>query len=349
MPRRLTFNEDEQLLMQSAQDFFSSNMPISHQRQLRDAGDSRGYDPALWGRMAAQMGWAGMLIAEEDGGSDFGLAGLGIVAECSGHCLSPSPLISNAVIAASVLRAAGSQGDRLAALAAGKLHCAMALEEQSWHAPERIATSATQKASGWAIHGSKTFVPDACGSEMLLVLARTETGSTGTNGLSLFAVASDAAGVQLQPIQSVDSRNFASLQLDNATGTLLGEAGAGWNLLEPALDNARIALAAEMFGIAEECFNRTLDYLRERKQFGVPIGSFQGLQHRAATMYAELEVARSAMLAGVLSEPGEGRAANASLAKGTVGEVLKLITNEAVQMHGGMGVTDELDFGLLES
>lgn len=342
---RLTLSEEEQHLERTAQAFFADKMPVAHLRGLRDGGDQLGYAPQMWREMAG-LGMAGPLVPEQAGGLDFGLGGLGVLAREAGRHLSPSPLLSTATLGASLLGAAGQgQLERLRLLAEGGLVTALALEEKSRHDPEGGAASAQRQGGGWVLSGSKTFVADGAGCDLLLVVAQLG----GEGGIGVFAVPPDAQGVAVTRLHSADSRNFAGVELDGVAldeGALLCAGSEARAALDTALDRGRVVLAAEMLGMADECFARTVEYLKERKQFGARIGSFQALQHRAATMYSELEVARSAVLAAQNEADPQALPVAASLAKGSMGPALLLVTNEAIQMHGGMGVTDELDLGL---
>lgn len=349
---RLVYTEEENFLRDTAQNFFADRMPVSHLRQLRDSEDSLRYSRDLWRQMAA-LGWAGILLPEELGGADFGLTGAGILMEEAGRTLAPTPLLSTAVLGASLLYASGASGNRqewLRQLIGGDFIVALALDEQGWHDPARIETSAELKSGSWKLSGEKTFVADGIGADLYLVVARSG-GRDKAEELSLFAVPADTSGLQTQPLQTADSRNYAHLKLDKASvpgDALLGEKGDAAALLDDALDRGRACLAAEMIGSAQQVFDTTLEYLRERKQFGVPIGSFQALQHRAARIYCELELSRSAVTAALTSpqDKPDDFARLASLAKAHACKSFDLASSEAVQMHGGMGVTDELDIGL---
>ena len=354
MPQRLILNEEEQLVRESAKSFFTNKMPVQHMRNLRDRSDPLGYDRNLWQQMA-EIGWTGMLVPEAFGGVEFGPSGICILAEEAGRTLAPSPLFSTATLAASLLsRAAESQirNDLLTQIASSEAVIGVALDEASWHDVTRTQATATQVASGYALNGEKVFIADGTSASAYLVLVRSSGENGQSEGLSLFAVKSEALPSDaVTPLKTLDSRNYARLSLNNQIVTAehaLGSIGSAAILLEPALDLGRAFLAAEMLGMAQECFDRTLEYLKERQQFGVKIGSFQALQHRAAKMFSELDATRSIVLAAALAlqDGDEGTTALAAAAKAKAGETAYLVTNEAMQMHGGMGVTDELDFGL---
>lgn len=348
----LVLNEEQLLLQSTARDFLAQIAPVSALRQLRDEHDSLGYEPQLWLQMA-ELGWASIILPEQYGGLDFGFAGLGIILEETGRTLAASPLLASGVIGASAVLLGGDETQKsalLPAIANGSLTLALALEESHHHRPHHIATSAVLHQDHCILDGSKTFVIDGHSADKLVVVARSGANTADTDGISLFLVDADTPGVHIQRTQLADSRNAANIRFENVRidrSQLLGEAGHGWSILEPVLDRGRIALAAEMMGYAVECFDRTVNYLKERRQFGVLIGSFQALQHRAAHMQAELELSRSVILQALsaVDESPDQLALLASLTKARLNELVKLVTNEAVQMHGGIGVTDELEIG----
>jgi alkylation response protein AidB-like acyl-CoA dehydrogenase len=340
----LILSEEARMVRDTAHDFFRQRSPITALRKLRDSNDPDGFSRDLW-RQIAELGWTGFLVAEDDGGSAFGMTGLAQVMEASGRTLAATPLISTALLGASLLSTAGSEqqkADYLQPLLAGDHILALALEETTRHAPDRIALTAERDGSGYRLNGQKSFVLDGHIADTLIVAARTP------RGITLFLVPGVAA-IRTRLIM-VDSRNVARIRLDNlAVGpeAVLGRADGGADLLDLTLDRARAGLAAEMLGSAQEAFDRTVQYLKDRRQFGVPIGSFQALKHRAAQMFCEVEITRSAVLAAVssLDQNGNDAAALASLAKAKANETLFLCGNEAVQMHGGIGMTDEHEIG----
>jgi alkylation response protein AidB-like acyl-CoA dehydrogenase len=348
----LTLDSDAALLRETALDFFRERAPVSALRKLRDDRDPVGFSTALWREMAA-LGWAGFLVAEEHGGSDFGAVGLGQVLEAAGRNLTATPLISTALLGASALSLAGSAAQKqahLPALAAGERIAALALEEGPHHAPYRVATAARRSGKGWRLDGEKRFVLDGHVADLLIVVARTAGRSDDAKGVTLFLVPGDAPGVARTRTLMVDSRNAALIRLDGVElgdDAVLGTVDGGGEILDRVLDRARAGLAAEMLGGASEAFERTVQYLKDRKQFGVPIGSFQALKHRAAQMFCEIELARSAVIAALAAfdagDPGARRLA--SLAKAKAGDAFFLVGNEGVQMHGGIGMTDEHEIG----
>jgi len=350
----LVLNEEQRLLRDAARGFLNGHAPVSALRELRDSADPLGYSASTWQQMA-ELGWASIILPEQYGGLDFGFQGLGAVLQETGRTLTASPLLASAVIGASAILLGGSDQQREALLpqiAAGQLTLALALEESNHHNPLAIGTALSAEANpdGWSLHGRKLFVVDGHSADKLIIAARTEGSPGDSTGISLFLLDGDATGVQRKRTIMADSRNAANIDFDGVQVTpdqLLGDAGEAWQTLEAVLDRGRVALAAEMLGNCLEAFERTLQYLTEREQFGVKIGSFQGLQHRAAIMFTELELSRSVVLQALSSVDDDPAQLPllASLAKARLNDVSKLVSNEAVQMHGGIGVTDELEIG----
>ncbi|MDD9888902.1 MAG: acyl-CoA/acyl-ACP dehydrogenase [Gammaproteobacteria bacterium] len=351
----LVLNEDQQLLKDSAKNFCQQNSPVSVLRRLRDSKDEIGFDQNLWKQML-ELGWAGMAIPEAYGGFDFGYSGLGIVLEESGRKLTSSPLISTVLIGATAINEIGSEEQKrelLPKIAAGELMLSLALDEGIVHCPNRIKATATKSEDGYRISGEKTFVLDGHVADKLIVVARTSGETENAEGISLFLVDTGLAGVNISRTWMVDSRNSAKVSFDNVNidaACLLGDENGGFAALDYVLDIARIGLAAEMLGSIEEVFERIVEYLKQREQFGVLIGSFQGLQHRAANMYSEIELCKSVVRAALAaldnkSSERDEIAELASITKAKLSEVFFLVSNEGVQMHGGIGMTDEFDIG----
>ena len=349
----LILNEEQQSLKDIASEFLQSNAPVTHFREIRDTQNELGYDESLWMEMV-NLGWSGILIPEEYGGFDFGMVGMGSILEEAGKTLTPSPLFSTGVLGASLLTLGGNDSQKqtyLPQIVDGTLTTALALEESNRHAPYSIDTQAKKNGDQFVISGCKNFVIDGHSSNLLIVAARTEGSLNDESGITLFLVNSDSQGVEITKTSMVDSRNAANIKFSDVTvssDNILGEENNGASLLEVVLDRAQIAISAEMLGNASQAFNLTLEYLKERKQFGAVIGTFQALQHRAAEMYSELELTKSSVIAAcnAVDENSNDLRRMASLAKFKSGETNHLITNEAVQMHGGVGVTDEYDVGL---
>ncbi|MES2035215.1 MAG: acyl-CoA dehydrogenase family protein [Pseudomonadota bacterium] len=343
-------NEEQTMLRDAAKGWAQESSPVAKLRALRDSGSKQDFDPAAWAEMG-QMGWAGVLVPEEFGGSAFGYLGLGLILEETGRTLTASPLLSTAMVGASALILGGSDAQKaewLPKIAEGSVVTALAVDETAHHAPERIALKAAKAGDGWSLTGKKTFVVDGDAADLLIVAARSGGKPGETAGISLFLVDAKAAGVTRRHLALTDSRGAAEITFDGAKGELLGEADKGWDLLEGVLDRARIGAAAEMLGAALQSFEITLEYLKTRTQFGQLIGAFQSLQHRAAKMFTDLEMTRSCIEAALegLDAGGSDNRAAASLAKAKASELAHLVSNEMVQMHGGIGMTDVHDSGL---
>ena len=348
----LVLNEEQRLLQDTARDFFASHAPVAALRHLRDTHDPVGYDPQLWQQMA-DMGWASIILPETYGGLDFGFLGLGVVLEEAGRTLTASPVFASAVVGASAVLLGGSEALKqslLPDIAGGKMTLALALEETHHHNPTSISTTARVQGENFILSGSKCFVLDGHSADKLIVVARTGGTERSSAGLTLLLVDRNASGVHCRRTFLADSRNAANIRFDDVVvpaENALGTVNQGWAILEPVLDRGRVAMAAEMMGSALEVFERTVAYLKEREQFGAPIGSFQALQHRAAHMQAEIELCRSVVLQALstVDDAPHQLPSLASLAKARLNELVKLVTNEAVQMHGGIGVTDAMEIG----
>ena len=349
----LILNEEQQSLKDIAKEFLQKNAPVTHFREVRDTQNQQGYDNSLWQEMV-NLGWSGILIPEEYGGFDFGMIGMGSIFEEMGKTLTPSPLFATGVLGASLISLGGNDNQKqslLPQIVEGNLTTALALEETNRHAPLSIATEAKKEGDNFEISGEKTFVIDGHSANLIIVASRTEGATDDASGITLFLVDPESKGVEITKTSMVDSRNAASIKFNKvivSQSEILGEQNNGAAVLEEVLDRAQIAISAEMLGNASQAFDLTLEYLKERKQFGAVIGTFQALQHRAAEMYSELELTKSSVIAAcnAVDEKSNDLKRMASLAKFKAGETNYLVTNEAVQMHGGVGVTDEYDVGL---
>ena len=344
--------EEQSMLRDAARTWTQEKSPVSAFRKMRDSGQPLGYDPAAFAEMA-EMGWTGVIIPEEYGGSDFGYLSLGLVLEETGRTLTASPLLATALAAASALILGGSDAQKeawLPKLASGEAVATLAIEEGPHHAPEKVALAATKSGAGYTLSGKKVFVLEGMAANVFVVSARTSGKPGDKDGVTLFLVPSDAKGVTRAQLKLADSRGAANVSFDNVqvgADAVLGEEGKGFPLLEKVLDRARAGLAAEMLGSAAQAFDTTLDYLKTRVQFGQVIGSFQALQHRAAKMFTDLELARSCVEAALAAIDNDSPDVPelVSLAKAKVGDTLHLVSNEMVQMHGGIGMTDAHDAG----
>ena len=342
----LVLNEEQVMLKDAARNFLRENAPVSHLRELRDSGNSDGFSRTLWMEIV-DMGWTAILIPEEYGGLGYGYTGMGIVLEESGRTLTPSPLLGTALIGVAALTLAGSETQcaRLLPDVAGGQHLlALACDESSRHQPGTIATRSEAQQNGFRLQGRKTAVLDGHVADTFIVSATT------ASGVSLFLVPADSQGVSVESYPVFDTHAAANVAFEQVAlpeDSLLGALHGGKDELDDILDVARIGAACEMLGIAREVFERTLQYLKDRKQFGVPIGSFQALQHRAAHLFSELEMCKSLVLKALqsLDENPRGNMELASLAKAKLCQTAHTAATEAIQMHGGIGMTDDLDIG----
>jgi alkylation response protein AidB-like acyl-CoA dehydrogenase len=345
-------NEEQSMLRDAAKSWTQEKSPVTAFRKMRDSGVEIGYDANAWNEMA-EMGWAGVIIPEEYGGSAFGYLSMGLILEELGRTLTASPLIASGVGAASALVLGGSDSQKsewLPKIADGSVVGALAVDEGPHHAPEKVALAATKSGAGYSLSGTKTFVIEGLAANLLVVSARTSGKPGDKDGITLFLVPADAKGVSRKRLALADSRGAANITFDKVevgADAVLGAADKGWDVLEKTLDRVRAALAAEMLGSANQAFETTLDYLKVRVQFGQVIGSFQALQHRAAKMFTDLELARSAVEAALQAIDADSPdvAELVSLSKAKMGDVFHLVSNEMVQMHGGIGMTDAHDSG----
>jgi alkylation response protein AidB-like acyl-CoA dehydrogenase len=345
--------EEQSMLRDAARTWTQEKSPVSAFRKMRDANMPLGYDPAAFAEMA-EMGWTGVIIPEAYGGSDFGYLSLGLILEETGRTLTASPIVSTALAAASAIILGGSDAQKdawLPKIASGEMVGTLAVDEGPHHRPQSVKTKAEKSGSGYKISGSKSFVLEGIAAGLFVVSARTSGAEGDVEGISLFLVPADAKGVTRKALKLADSRGAANVTFDGVevgADALLGAEGKGGPLLEKTLDRARAGLAAEMLGSAVQAFETTLDYLKTRVQFGQVIGSFQALQHRAAKMFTDLELARSCVEAALTAIDNDSPDVPelVSLAKAKVGDTLHLVSNEMVQMHGGIGMTDAHDAGL---
>ncbi|MEZ0149007.1 MAG: acyl-CoA dehydrogenase family protein [Candidatus Reddybacter sp.] len=348
----LVLNEEQNMLKESAQGFLSEHAPVAQLRQLRDERSELGYDKATWQQMV-ELGWSGILVPEAHGGLEFGHVGMGQVMEENGRTLTASPLLSTAVLAASAINSAGSEAQKKALLPAiveGSLLLAVALDEGPKYRPAMVTTTATASGEGYVLNGEKQFVCDGHIADKLIISARTSGEASDEQGVSLFIVDSAAPGVEIERVYLADSRNSSMVRLNSVAlgaDALLGEKDSGASLITYLADVANVHLSAELLGMSQEVFERTLQYMKERSQYGALIGSYQGLQHRAAHMFSEIELAKSVVIKALqaLDSNDAQLSLLASVCKAKVSEVATLVTNEGVQLHGGIGMTDELDIG----
>ncbi|MGX7952056.1 acyl-CoA dehydrogenase family protein [Tsuneonella sp. HG249] len=348
----LYHTEDQAMLAETAAQFMGEEGAIAKQlrRWREDCQDGFGHD--LWKQMA-EMGFAGVLVPEADGGLGMGHVEAGIVLEEIGRNLTPSPFLTSSVMAATALGHGGDdQRSRwLPGLLSGDSVFAVAVDEGPKHRPERVATRAEKSGNGFRLSGKKDFVVHGASADMIVVAARTAGSDDDDEGVTLFAVPRDASGIGHNSVRLVDGSMASHLTLDRVEldgDAVIGEVDGGREVLNRVLDAGRVGAAAEGIGVARGAMDRTVDYLKQRKQFGKLIGEFQALQHRAAHLYSEVEIARAATIKAqqLLDAGSEQASLFASVAKAKVGKAAGLAVREGVQMHGGIGMTDEYDIGL---
>lgn len=350
---QLVLTEDQELLAKTAADFVAENSPVSRVRELRDSNDTNGYSPKLWKQMA-ELGWLGVPYPESLGGADMGLSELVVILEELGKTLAPEPFLSSVLLGGQAVLLAGSDAQKkgwLPALVEGDKRLALANQEPGVRFDlNRIGVKATRDGDHWKLSGAKTSVIDGVGADGYVIVARTSGENDAREGISLFLAPAATRGLSVESLSRVDSRNAANLTFDDMalpSDALLGAEGEGLPILETVVDRATVGLCAEMLGAMTRAFEDTNNYLKERTQFGVPIGSFQALKHRAAEMFIEVELSRSAVMAAARAVDGGAKDAAklVSLAKARCSDAIVLVTNEAVQMFGGVGMTDEFDIG----
>jgi acyl-CoA dehydrogenase len=349
----LVLTEDQVLLKQTAADFVKKESPVSRVRKLRDERDPDGFSRALWRKMA-ELGWQGMLIPEQYGGLSMGYRDLACVLEECGRNLVPEPLLSTVALGANAVLLGGSEEqkrDILPRVADGSLVMTLAYQEKdSRYDLAKVACRAERRASAYVLDGDKTLVLDGHVADLLVVAARTSGASGDARGVSLFLVPRGTPGLETRRQDAVHLRNVAWVSLRECevpATALLGAEGAGLEVLSSVVDRATAALCAEMLGGMQAAFEMTLDYLKTRKQFGVLIGTFQALKHRAARMFVEIELARSAVMGAcdALDRGAPDARALVSAAKARCSDAGMLVGYEGVQLHGGIGMTDEHDIG----
>ncbi|MCV6597576.1 MAG: acyl-CoA/acyl-ACP dehydrogenase [Mangrovicoccus sp.] len=335
--------EDQQMVRDAAAGFLSASANVDSLRQRRNAtqGGRGAHDPALLQAMA-ELGWYGILLPEDQGGVDLGARAAGLIAQEAGRNLSPLPFLGSAVLAAAVLRDCEDQ-DWAAKLASGEIQIAFAFEEGGKHAPDHVAMQALAMGNSYNLSGAKRHVADLTGADFVITTAQSD------QGLGLFLLATQGTGVQIDPLATVDSGNYAHLQLDHAQAeAVLAIGERAETVLANALRVGRAVAAAELLGLADEAATRTSAYLKERKQFGMTLASFQALQHRAADLYCQIESTRAVVAAALDAiDQADPQAESLSrVAKAKATKTARLAVSEAVQMHGGIGMTDALDIGL---
>jgi acyl-CoA dehydrogenase len=347
----LVITEDQALIAKTAADFVREKSPVARMRALRDGGDATCFSRALWKEMA-ELGWVGLAFPEVHGGAGLGFAELAVVLEELGRTLAPEPFLGTVLLGGQAMLLAGSDAQRqawLPKLCAGDALVTLAHQEaKSRYDAHHVETRAERAGAGWRLTGEKIQVLDGHVADALLIPARTSGGVADAAGLSLFLVTRGAAGLTVTRQTRLDSRGAALVKLDGVAAEGVGAEGQAGALLARVIDRATIGLCAEMLGGMQQAFALTVEHLKTRKQFDVPIGSFQALKHRAADVFIELELARSVVMAAAraVDEDSADVAKLASLAKAKCSDAYVLAANEGVQMFGGVGMTDEYDIGL---
>ena len=346
MPLYLT--EDQTTLKDTIRDFVADAAPVSHMRGLRDADDATGFSRDLW-KQFAEMGFTGIMVAEDQGGLGMGHVEAGIVLEEIGRNLSPSPFLTTAVAAVEALKGSAQAGRWVPGIVAGNTVAALAIDESAKHR-DGIGMKAERSGNGFRLSGAKRFVVHGHVADLLIVAARTAGSADDDAGVTLFAVDKGAAGLTATPERLADASLAARLEFDGVevdADAVIGEVDAGRAPLGRLLRAGRTGAAAELVGVGAGAMDMTVGYLKERKQFGTLIGSFQALQHRAAHLYSEMEVARAAVLKAqqLLDASSDAADEAVSVAKAMTAMATTLSVQEGVQMHGGIGMTDEYDIG----
>ena len=344
----LYLNEEQIQLQDTARGFIHEHAPVKHMRALRDAKDTTGFSRDLW-KQFAELGLTGILIGEEDGGLGLGHVEAGVVLEEIGRNLSPSPFLATAVAAVEALKGTPHAARYFPGILSGETVAALAIDEGAKHRAT-VGMKAERSGNGFKLTGAKQFVTHGHVADVIIVAARTAGAADDTNGITLFAVDRNAAGLTSEAERLADSSLAARMTFDGVevdADAVIGEVDHGGNPLGRLLRAGRVGASAELLGVGAGAMDMTVNYLKERKQFGLRIGSFQALQHRAAHLYSEMEVARAAVLkAQQLLDAGDAKADEAvSVAKAMTAMATTLSVQEGVQMHGGIGMTDEYDIG----
>ena len=323
-------NDEQEMLRDMAREWTTNESPVTEWRKVRASGDPQAWDNSVYATMA-EMGWTGVIIPEEHGGSDFGWLSAGLVVEQLGKTLTASPLVAS-TIAASAIILGGSDEQKaewLPKIASGEVVATLAVDESARHDPSKIETSV----SGGKLSGTKKFVHEAHGAKLFVVAAK--------DGLYLVPTGD---GVTLHGRSLADQRSHADIEFSGAVADKLAKGGD--DLLDQVLDRARVLTACEMLGMAQQVFDTTLDYLKQRVQFNQVLATFQALQHRMADLFADLALMRSAVEGGLQAlDAGFRTSQAATMAKAEANRVLHLVSKEGIQLHGGIGMTDEYDVG----
>lgn len=344
--------EEQSMIRDQAKAWATEQSPVQKFREMRDNKVTNNYFADTWTAMV-ELGWTGILVPEQYGGSDLGYLTFGLIQEELGRQLVASPLFASALAGTSAILLGANDSQKEALLPKvvdGTEILTLAVDEGPRHAPENVELQAVKTAEGFTLSGDKTFVHEGMAATTFIVSARTNGNAGDTDGISLFLVAANSPGISREAISTIDSRGYANVHFDGVTvdaATLLGTIDNGYPILEATLDRARAGLAAEMLGTAAQAFDMTLEYLKTRVQFGKVIGSFQALGHRAAGLFTSMELARSCVEAALyaIDENDNNIPQITSLSKCRAGDFLHEMSNQLIQIHGGIGMTDEFDAG----
>jgi len=335
-----------------AKTWASKQAPVQNFRAMRDSGIEQCFDHSTWSEII-EMGWTGILVPEEYGGSNLDYLTFGIVLEELGRQLTASPLFASALVGATALNIAGSDSQKQAFLPKivnGSEILTLAIDEANQHAPTQVALKAEAIDTGFKLNGHKGFVLEGMSATTFIVTTRTSGKPGDTNGITMFLVSADCPGLSRESISTLDSRGYANITFNDvevSADAVLGVINEGWEPVDAILDRARAGLGAEMLGCAAQAFDMTLEYLKTREQFGKVIGSFQALGHRAAALFTGLELARSCAEAALqaIDEEVHNIPQMCSLSKSRLSDYLHEMSTQLIQIHGGIGMTDEFDAG----
>jgi len=345
-----SLTDEQSLLKDSAQGWVHSNSPVEAFRRIREQGSELGFEPEAWKEMV-ELGWASVVIPEEFGGVDLGYLSLGLILEQLGRTLTASPLVPSAAAGVAAISLGGSHQHKeelLPAIADGSTIATLAIDEGARHKPTNVTLSATADGDSYKLSGSKSMVIEGMAADLLIVSARVSGAEDDPDGIELFLVPTSSDGIARTRLSLIDGRGVTSIEFANVQVPASSRLEGGANLLEKVLDRTRACVCAEMLGMCTQAFETTVEYLKTRVQFDHVIGSFQALQHRAARMLTEIELSRSAVEAALsgIDADVDNVSELVSIAKAKMGDTLHLVTNEMIQMHGGIGMTDEHDAGL---
>ncbi len=338
--------EEQTILRDQARAWTTEQAPVDAFRAMRDAGLAQAFEPKTWEQMLT-LGWTGILVPESHGGADLGYLTFGLVLEELGRQLTAAPLFASGFVSVSALRLGGSEAQFaqwLPGIVDGAVVMTLAHDEGPRHQPLPVHCTAKRSGDEYVITGTKQFVPEALAATHYLVSVLCE------DDVQLLVVPADAAGLSRQAVPLVDSRGYGHISFQEVTVPAAASLSGGVELVEQTLDRARAGTAMEMIGTGAAAFDMTLEYLKTREQFGRVIGSFQALGHRAAELFAAMQLARSCAEAALqalddVSAEALRTRELVSLAKAKAGEFLFRMSNEMIQIHGGIGMTDEFDAG----